>query len=173
MKILMTLTMIGILAAACAPTAKAQGADIAPTNSAPPLTANVMTASPAQIQPAPNQGNAANPTSSASEDKLVNLAKQDLAERLKVDISEITFIGATQITGADLYSGCTLRAGQVLMPNSSANGYQISLEAQGQVYLYHAGLNDQLVFCQNMAGTVYPMPGGTFHLTPPPPNGNP
>ena len=173
MKKLITLTMISVLAAACAPAAKAQGAEIAPTISAPPLTANVMTASPAQTLLTPNQENVGNLTSPAPEDKLVSLAKQDLAERLKVDIGEITLIGAIQITGADLYSGCTLRAGQVLMPNSSVNGYQISLEAQGQVYLYHAGLNDQLVFCQNMAGTVYPMPGGTFHLTPPPPNGNP
>lgn len=89
-------------------------------------------------------------------EKYVDMAKQDLAARLKIDIAQITVNRVAEITGADLATGCTLKGGQVLMPNDSANGYQILLEAQGQEYLYHAGSDNQLLLCQNMNPTAKP-----------------
>jgi hypothetical protein len=137
MRNFLTLILVGLVAAGCSPSAH--------VNSNPPEAAN-----PTPVLLDPVQENTADPTSSPLEARYVDLAKQDLAGRLKIDISQITVLNVTVITGADLSSGCILKGGQVLMPNDSANGYQVSLAAEGRNYLYHAGSNDQVVLCQNM-----------------------
>jgi hypothetical protein len=145
MRNFLTLILIGLMITGCSPSAH--------INPNPPEAAN-----PTPIVLDPIQGNTVNPiqdntavpTSLTPGEKYIDLAKHDLAARLKIDAAQITVVHVTQITGADLASGCILKGGQVLMPNDSVNGYQISLEAQGQNYLYHAGSNDQVVLCQNM-----------------------
>lgn len=103
----------------------------------------------------PSTGVISSPTASPAAEEFVTLAKQDLAGRLKIDISQITVDSETAISGADLASGCTIKGGQVLMPDQSANGYQIALRANGQVYIYHAGMNNQVFLCQNMSPNVH------------------
>lgn len=157
MRKFLTLILIGLVTAGCSPSAH--------VNSNPPEAAN-----PTPVLLNPVQNNTTDPTSSPPEASYVDLAKQDLATRLKIDISQITVVNVTAITRADLSSGCILKGGQVLMPNDSANGYQISLAAQGRDYLYHAGSGDQVVLCQNMnLGPTKPLHNPAPDLTQLPP----
>jgi hypothetical protein len=120
-------------------------------------TSSLSTSTVLRTNPTPVPGSVTTPTPAPAVAKLVDLAKQNLAGRLKIALDQITLLNATEITAADLYAGCTRKAGQVVMPNESGNGYQISLEAQGQDYLYHAGMNDQVVLCEPMnPGTSKP-----------------
>lgn len=157
MRNFLTLILVGLVAAGCSPSAH--------VNTNPPEAAN-----PTSVLLNPVQGTTAEPTSSPLEASYVDLAKRDLAARLKIDISQITMLNVTAITGADLSTGCILRGGQVLMPNDSANGYQISLAAEGRDYLYHAGSNEQVVLCENMnLGPSKPLHNPTPDLTQLPP----
>jgi hypothetical protein len=158
MRKFLTLILLGLAAVSCSPSAHVNPNPPEAANSTPVVISPII-GNPTPIPVDPIQGNTANPTPVLTTEKYVDLAKQDLAARLKIETAQITVLHVTEITAADLYSGCTLKAGQFLMPNDSANGYQISLQAQGQDYLYHAGSNDQIVLCQ------YLNPGGNkpFH----------
>ena len=139
MRIFLTLVLIGLVTASCSPSAH--------LNPDPPEAANSTS-----ILPEQTQGTQANATPAPADERYLDLAKQDLATRLKIGIDQIAVAQRNRrLAGIDLSSGCSRKAGQVLMPNDSANGYQISLAAQGRNYLYHAGMNDQLVMCQDGA----------------------
>lgn len=103
----------------------------------------------------PSTGIISSLTATPADEKFITLAKQDLAMRLKIDIGQITVGSDAEISGADLASGCTIKGGQVLMPDQSANGYRIVLRANGQEYIYHAGMNNQVILCQNMNPGVH------------------
>ncbi len=118
MRIFLTLVLIGLVTASCSPSAH--------LNPNPPEAANSTS-----ILPEQTQGTQANATPAPADERYLDLAKQDLATRLKIGIDQIAVVNVTQISGIDLSSGCSRKAGQVLMPNDSVNGYQISLSAAG------------------------------------------
>ena len=82
-----------------------------------------------------------------NKDQLVNLAKQDLADRLKVDPTQIALLKTVEIKSPNISAGCKLGAGQILTQGSQVYGYRIWLEAAGQEYIYHAGINETIIFC--------------------------
>jgi len=105
----------------------------------------------------------------AFEDQFINLAKQDLAQRLNVDIGQIMLVKTTDLTWSDISSGCNPVPGQILT-QGSATGYQIWLEASGQEYIYHAALDGRLILCQNIdTGANNPLLSKTPGIPPPPP----
>lgn len=77
--------------------------------------------------------------------KMVQLAAENLANRLGIDIGEITLVEATFMDWPDSGLGCPspdLLYAAVITP-----GYQITLEAQGQTYIYHTDSVDNVVLC--------------------------
>jgi hypothetical protein len=101
------------------------------------------------------------PTYPPSADKFVNLAKQDLANLLKIDISQISLIEAAEVTWLNSALGCpspgkTYAAGRV-------PGYRIRLEANGVEYIYNTDLTGQVILCAQPGDEV----DGTFNDTTP------
>jgi hypothetical protein len=97
-----------------------------------------------------------------SKDQLVNLAKQDLAVRLKIDSAQITLLKTLEIKSPNISAGCKLGAGQILTQGSQVYGYRIWLEADGEEYIYHAGINETIIFCPKMT----PGANNPFFMTP-------
>ena len=106
-------------------------------------------------------------------DPFISRAKQDLAERLKIDTGQIALVKVADLTWPDPSLGCSPGAGQVLTQGSAA-GYQIWLEAESQEYIYHATLAGQLLLCPSVnLGADNPLLNRTPALSPPPPATNP
>jgi hypothetical protein len=82
-------------------------------------------------------------------DKYVGLAKQDLADRLKVDADQIALVKTMEITWPDISLGCSPGSGQILT-KGQVHGYRVWLEAEGQNYIYHVGLNGQVILCPKL-----------------------
>ncbi len=79
-------------------------------------------------------------------DGSVNLARLDLAGRLKMDLGQISSLKVSDITWPDIRQGCVQGAGQRLT-KGRLNGYRVWLQADGKNYLYHVGLDGRLLFC--------------------------
>jgi hypothetical protein len=82
-------------------------------------------------------------------DKLVGLAKQDLADRLSIDVDQITLLKATEILWPDISLGCKPGSGQILT-RGRVYGYRVWLEAERQEYIYHTGLTGQIILCPKL-----------------------
>jgi hypothetical protein len=122
-----------------------------------PPAASQGTIAATATNPAVKGAEAAQTASSGSESQLVDLAKADLASRLKLGTDKISLVSIAAITAADLTSGCTRKAGQLVMPDQTARGFQIRLAAEGHEYLYHAGPPDQAIACLNgLPGATHP-----------------
>jgi hypothetical protein len=76
---------------------------------------------------------------------MVQLAGEDLAERLNIDISEVTLVEVIAQEWPDSSLGCpdpNFMYLTVITP-----GFQILLEAQGQSYTYHTDMVQNVVLC--------------------------
>lgn len=82
-------------------------------------------------------------------DKLVDLAKQDLAIRLKIDATQIVLLKTMEITWPDVSQGCSPSLGQVLT-KGRVYGYRVWLEAGGEKHIYHTALTGQLFLCPKL-----------------------
>jgi hypothetical protein len=76
---------------------------------------------------------------------MVQLASQDLADRLGLDIGEITFVEAAEQDWPDSGLGCP--SPDELYAAVITPGYQITLEAEGESYLYHTDKVENVVLC--------------------------
>jgi hypothetical protein len=86
---------------------------------------------------------------------LVQKAREDLANRLSLPLSQINLVLAEEVTWPDASLGCPeegMQYAQVLIP-----GYQIRLESGGQEFEYHAS-RKTIVFCEKPSP---PVPGAT------------
>jgi hypothetical protein len=89
------------------------------------------------VQPAPGVPN--------PEVQMIQIASQHLADRLGIDIGEVTFVEAAAQDWPDSSLGCPspdLLYAAVITP-----GYDITLEAQGQSYSYHTDTVENVVLC--------------------------
>ncbi len=77
--------------------------------------------------------------------KMVQLASQDLADRLGIDIGDITFVEATSKNWPDSGLGCP--SPDAIYLTVITHGFQITLEAQDQTYTYHTDMNQNVVLC--------------------------
>lgn len=120
-----------------------------------------LTPSPVQVQPTyiPTQGDIPkmpqnNPTPSFELDKLIEMSKMDLSQRLSIPVSEIKLVSAQDVVWSDSSLGCpnpSVMYLQVLTP-----GYLIRLEALGQEFEFHTDKNGQIIQCDNPSP---PLPG--------------
>ena len=82
--------------------------------------------------------------------RVVQMAKEDLARRLDLSLSEISVISVESVDWSDTSLGCPqpgMMYAQVITP-----GFLIVLEAMGQTYDYHTDENSSVVLCQKVAG---------------------
>ena len=76
---------------------------------------------------------------------MIELAKQDLAQRLSVAVDQITVVSSEYTDWPDSSLGCPqpgMAYSQVITP-----GYRIVLEQGQKQYDYHTGLKSMLVLC--------------------------
>lgn len=76
---------------------------------------------------------------------LVNQVSQDLAQRLKIDVSEVSLVEAFAVDWSDGSLGCPQPGMGYLTVITP--GYQITLVAQGKEYTYHTDQGRYFVLC--------------------------
>ncbi len=86
------------------------------------------------------------PTSPASETVEVTQAKQDLAQRLSVNSSQIELVSFQSITWPDGSLGCPQPG--MLYTQALVEGYLIQLRAAGRVYEYHGARAGAPFLCE-------------------------
>jgi hypothetical protein len=84
------------------------------------------------IPPAPNE--------------LVEKAREDLAQRLSVPVSQIDLVEAKEVVWSDASLGCPL-PGMIYAQVQTA-GYLIQLEANSEKYGYHTDLGNTVFLCE-------------------------
>lgn len=85
---------------------------------------------------------------------LVEEAKEDLAGRLSIPVSNVDLLEARDVTWPDSSLGCP-QPGMLYMEVLTP-GYLIRLLANGREYEYHAGRNRRFFLCQTPSP---PIPG--------------
>ena len=87
--------------------------------------------------------------------RAVQMAKEDLAPRLDLSLSEISVISVKAVDWPDTSLGCpqpgTMYA-QVITP-----GFRVVLGAKGQSYEYHIDEDSSVVLCQGDGSDVVPL----------------
>ena len=87
--------------------------------------------------------------------RLVQMAKEDLARRLELSVSEISVISVEAVDWPDTSLGCPepgMMYAQVITP-----GYLIVLDAKGQTCEYHSDEGQLVVLCQGDGSDVIPL----------------
>ena len=77
--------------------------------------------------------------------KMVQLAKESLARKFKINEDQINLFSVETMTWPDASLGCPQEGidyAQVVTP-----GFQISLEAMGQIFSYHTNDTDRVMLC--------------------------
>jgi hypothetical protein len=128
-----------------------------------PSPVNPQLAETQQVPSLPTEGDATQmiqplPTvSDPSLQSLIEKAKEDLAPRLSLSVTQINLIEAKAVTWPDSSLGCPqpgMAYTQILTP-----GYLILLEAGRKVHEYHANRDTYVIFCENPSPPVPGTPG--------------
>lgn len=85
---------------------------------------------------------------------LIEIAREDLAQRLSLSISQIDLVDAKEVIWPDSSLGCPqpgMAYADVLTP-----GYMIILKAGDKEYEYHASKGTFVIYCEN---PTPPIPG--------------
>jgi hypothetical protein len=87
---------------------------------------------------------------------LIKKAKEDLAQRLAISVTQISLVEATEVEWSDSSLDCPqpgMAYLQVITP-----GYRILLEANTQVYEYHSNRDAYFIYCENPVPPFLPKP---------------
>ncbi len=87
---------------------------------------------------------------------LIEKAKEDLAQRLSMSVTQINLVEATEAEWSDSSLGCPqpgMDYLQVITP-----GYLILLEVNAQTYEYHSNRDTYFVYCENSGPPIIPKP---------------
>lgn len=135
------------------------------TQVANPNVPNDATPSPSEMTPMvpalPPQGDFTPmptdfPTPASGVEKVIELAKADLAQRLSISTNQISLVEATEVEWSDSSLDCPqpdMAYLQVITP-----GYRILLESSGNVYEYHSNRDAYVVYCDNSNLPTLPKP---------------
>jgi hypothetical protein len=120
-----------------------------------PNVSNTSTPSPAQgdatqmVEPLPTSSN-------PGLQVLIERAKEDLAQRLSLPVTQITLVDAVEVEWSDSSLDCPqpgMEYLQVVTP-----GYRIQLEYAGIVYEYHSSRDTYVVYCEDPVPPIIPKP---------------
>jgi hypothetical protein len=84
-------------------------------------------------------------TPDAAAPKMVNLVKENLAQRLGIPVEQITLVEVRPAVWRDASLGCPRPAIDYIPMETP--GYKIVLEAGGQMYTYHTDEHRRFVLC--------------------------
>lgn len=90
---------------------------------------------------------------------LIEMAKENLAQRLSIPTSDISLVEAKGVTWSDGSLGCPqagMAYAQVLTP-----GYLIKLKYDGRDFEYHAGKDRSFTYCENPLPSIEGTPDNT------------
>jgi hypothetical protein len=138
----------------------------------PPATDPIsVNASP--NEPEENDTQMTQSTSPPSMEALIEKAKEDLTNRMSIDIAQISLVEAREVVWPDASLGCPkpgMKYKQV-----PEDGALIILQAQGVVYEYHNGGSRGLFLCEKVLSKPEKPPqiDITKHTPPAPDNGIP
>lgn len=110
-----------------------------------------------------NPGNVVK-SSAEAHPEAVNIATQDLSDRLDVDESEIEVVTVEMVIWPDASMGCPHP--DMAYKQVPQDGLRIRLEVDGTLYNYHSGGNRPPTLCENPA-KLNPAPGSE-DMAPPP-----
>ena len=125
----------------------------------PPATQFTQTQ---QVPTLPTEGDATQMTQPAPTvsdpglQSLVEKAKQDLAQRLSISVTQINLVEAIEVEWSDASLDCPqpgMDYIQVLTP-----GYRILLESGGNEYEYHSNRDTHVVYCEDSIPPILPKP---------------
>jgi hypothetical protein len=88
--------------------------------------------------------------------RLIEKAKEDLAQRLSISLTQIRLVESTEVEWSDSGLGCPqpgMDYLQVITP-----GYLILLEVNAQTYEYHSNRDTYFVYCENQSPPSIPKP---------------
>jgi hypothetical protein len=91
--------------------------------------------------------------------KLIEAAKEDLAQRLSVSVSQINLVDAQEVVWPDSSLGCPkegMAYAQVLTP-----GYLILLQSGDHEFEYHASKGTFITYCENPSPPIAGTPENT------------
>ena len=89
-------------------------------------------------------------------ENLVQMAKEDLAQRVSISTNQINLVEATEAEWSDSSLDCPqpeMSYLQVITP-----GYRILLEANGAQYEYHSNRDTYVIYCDNANPSILPKP---------------
>lgn len=142
---ILSITLVGLLLASCASSpARSDLPAIIPPTETTPLPSNNSSGNSASQINTPDFSEVSPPAAEAN--SFVRLVEEDLANRLQIHIDKIHFLKISDIDWQDIAQGCTAESSQT-NTKGRVSGYRIWLEANGENYLYHIGLDNKIVFC--------------------------
>jgi hypothetical protein len=110
-----------------------------------PLKPPTATVAPSTVQ----QETPSEAAGSATVSKVSNLAKEDLAKRLNIAVTEVEVISEEPTTWNDGSMGCPNP--DMMYTQATTEGTKIVLVAKQKSYDYHAGTNDEPFLCEQPA----------------------
>lgn len=146
------IALIIFLLTACSPTVVPASDPTQIVSSIPPFES---------LQPTfvPTQGDSSqmfptNSTPPSESEKLIQLAMEELAQRLSIPIHQISLAEIEEAEWSDSSLDCPqpgMSYLQVITP-----GYRILLEADGNLYEYHSNKDSYIIFCANSIPLIPP-----------------
>lgn len=116
-----------------------------PPNSIPKSVNSVDDEAPTFLAEDTAQDNTVETPLPAEAERLIELAKRDLAERLSIDLEEIQVTASLQKEWPDASLGCPQT--DIVYAQVVTKGYLIILQAEGKPYEYHTDLDQQAILC--------------------------
>lgn len=137
-KLLIVLSLLAVLLAACGPALPAAPAvsPIATLEPTPMPTEDTRPRSPGAVE---------QPAQASPEQVMAAPAIADLSARLGVPADQITVVEATEVMWPDASLGCP--APDMMYAQVVTEGIQVVLEADGQTYDYHGRVPGDLFLC--------------------------
>jgi hypothetical protein len=123
------------------------------TQSSPALPASAT-----QMAPEKNETHMTQPAPTSGMESLIEKAREDLAKRLSIEITEISLVGAKEVVWPDASLGCPKRG--VFYIQVLTDGYRILLDANATTYEYHTDTGEQVVLCENPEFPIFPVTPG-------------
>lgn len=97
--------------------------------------------------------------------RMVTLAREDLASRLAVEIDQIELLALEAVTWPDASLGCPLPG--MRYKQVPQDGLLIRLSAEGRAYEYHSGANRDPFLCEQAGDTSKIKPPAPDSFAPP------
>ena len=89
-------------------------------------------------------------------EQVVELAEDELAEKLGLSPEEIRLVSVEAVEWSDASLGCP-QPGMMMYAQVITPGFRVTLEAVGQTYGYHTDTGRLVVLCGEDGLTVYPL----------------